>query len=232
MPEKRTAILQSNYIPWKGYFDIINHVDHFIILDEVQYTKNDWRNRNRIKTSQGLQWLTIPVFHQLSQRIDETRTTDQSWRLKHWTALSQSYSKAPYFKTCRDKVRETYLGSTETLLSKINFSFITLITELLEIPTQISWSTELGTIPGKTQRLVDLCQKTGAQEYLSGPAAKGYLDESLFKEAGISVRWMDYSGYPEYSQLHPPFEHAVSIFDLIFNQGPHAANYMKSFKRP
>jgi len=232
MPGKRTAILQSNYIPWKGYFDIINGVDEFIILDEVQYTKNDWRNRNRIKSSQGPLWLTIPVFHDLSRRIDEIRVADQNWRTRHWASLSQSYSKAPYFKTYKDRVEQAYLGSAEMMLSKINHDFIAMVVDILGIPTRISWSTGIGTIPGKTERLVDLCRKTGASEYLSGPAAKDYLDESLFNDAGISVRWMDYSDYPEYRQVHPPFEHGVSILDLIFNQGPHATNYMKSFKRP
>jgi hypothetical protein len=225
------AILQSNYIPWKGYFDIMMMADTFIIYDEVQYTKNDWRNRNKIKTANGPIWLTIPVKQEkLAQRIIDTQVSYNNWRRKHWQSISISYAKAPYFKQYRDVFEELYLGSTETFLSKINVEFFIAIKEILNIDTKLVWSHDLNLIEGKTERLVDLCQKVGADEYMSGLAAKEYLQTDLFDEANIKVSWMDYAGYPEYQQLYPPFDHAVAVLDLIFNEGPNAASYMKSVK--
>lgn len=225
---KRVAILQSNYIPWKGYFDLINMVDEFVLLDEVQFTKNDWRNRNRIKTSQGVKWLTIPVSHTLSQRIDETRCTNQLWRKKHWASISQSYARAAHFKEFGPCFEPLYFQSEDVMLSRINHAFITTINGILGIETKISWSSDYRIIAGKTERLVDICRKTGATEYLSGPAAKDYLNEGAFKDAGIGVKWMDYSGYREYQQAFPPFNHFVSVLDLIFNEGPNASRFLKS----
>lgn len=228
---KKIAILQSNYIPWKGYFDMINIVDEFILYDEVQYTKNDWRNRNKIKTKQGSQWLTIPVRQEsLEQKIEDTKITDKKWKKKHWASISQNYSKAKYFKEYRATFEELYLTSEDDYLSQINYKFIMIINEILGITTKISWSSDYELIGGQTERLINLCKQTNATHYLSGPAAKDYFDEELAKKENIQVEWMDYSGYKEYEQLHPPFEHGVTILDLIFNEGPHAKEFMNSFK--
>lgn len=226
----KAVILQSNYIPWKGYFDMMNMADTFIIYDEVQYTKNDWRNRNKIKTANGLQWLTIPVRHEkLSQRIIDTEVFGNDWRRKHWNTISMAYSKAPYFRRYSSLFESLYMDLAETYLSRINYHFFIAVNEVLGIKTKLVWSNELNLIEGKSERLVDLCEKVGADEYISGPAAKGYLNTALFVEAGISVIWMDYKDYPEYNQLYPPFDHGVSILDLIFNEGPEAVKYMKTF---
>jgi len=228
---KKIAILQSNYIPWKGYFDLINMVDEFIFYDEVQYTKNDWRNRNKIKTSQGLQWLTIPARQEsLEQKIKDTKITDKKWNVKHWRAVSQNYAKAKYFKEYKDIFEPLYLACEEEYLSQINYKFITTINEVLGITTKIRWSDEFELIDGQTEKLLGICKDCNADIYLSGPAAKDYFDEDLAKKENIQVEWMDYSGYGEYNQLFPPFEHGVSILDLIFNQGPHAKEFMKSFR--
>jgi hypothetical protein len=227
---KRVAILQSNYIPWKGYFDIINSVDEFVLYDDMQYTKNDWRNRNRIKTPQGLQWLTIPVRQEsLAQKINETKTADQRWREKHWKALVMNYSRADYFKEYSTFFKELYLGCHEEHLSRINWSFLTAIARVLGIETSFRSSSEFNLCDGKTERLVDLCQQLNATEYLSGPAAQGYLDVEAFAAANIKVTWIDYGGYPEYRQLYPPFEHGVSVLDLIFSEGPNARQYTRRF---
>jgi hypothetical protein len=228
---KKLATVQSNYIPWKGYFDLINLVDEFILLDDMQYTKRDWRNRNRIKTAEGAAWLTIPVrvkgsYH---QSIRETVISDPGWNLKHWKTLVHSYSRARHFDTYRELMEGLYLGCSEEYLSKINYRFLTAICELLGIDTRLSWSMDYTLIDGKTARLVHLCKQTGATEYVSGPTGKGYIKEDLFDEAGIALSYIDYGGYPEYDQLFLPFDHHVSIVDLIFNEGPDATKYMKSF---
>lgn len=232
MQNKKVAILQSNYIPWKGYFDIISSVDEFIIYDEMQYTTRDWRNRNKIKTPNGLKWLSIPVnskgFQIRQQKISETKVVDTNWVKSHWDSIVINYSMAPYFNDYKDYFKDLYYScEKEEYLSRINYKFITAINKLLDIKTKISYDVDYGLIEGKTERLVDLVKKTQGTEYLSGPAAKDYIDESLFEKAGIKLTWMDYSGYKEYNQLYPPFEHGVSIVDLIFNCGKESKNYMK-----
>jgi hypothetical protein len=228
--KKKIAILQSNYIPWKGYFDLINSVDEFVLYDDAQYTKNDWRNRNLIKTNQGLKWLTIPVRQErLGQKIRETRITDRRWSKKHWASVCQNYSKARHFDRFRIKFERIYTSLDSEFLSDINFRFISEINLILGIETHLSWSSDYELIEGKTERLVSICKQCNASVYLSGPAAKDYFDVELARKAGIEVQWVDYNGYPEYTQLNPPFEHSVSILDLLFNKGLDASHYMKSF---
>lgn len=233
MHTKRVAIVQSNYIPWKGYFDLISSVDEFIIYDDVQYTRRDWRNRNRIKTPSGLKWLTIPVEckGRYLQKINETVTSDPSWNRKHWQTIVHNYSRAPYFKEYRDFFQELYFTCQERFLSKINYRFLTAICRLLGIDTVFSWSTDYRREKDKTESLLSLCLQAEASEYISGPAAKSYLEEERFEGAGIALTYVDYSGYQEYAQLYPPFEHAVSILDLILNTGPEATRYMKVGRR-
>ncbi len=229
---KKVAILQSNYIPWKGYFDLINIVDEFILYDDMQYTRRDWRNRNKIKTPQGLQWLTIRVEikGKFFQKINETKVSEKDWAKKHWQSILRNYSKSKYFKDYKDIFEEMYLNCEEEYLSQINYKFITTINEILEIKTKLRWSNEFKLVDGQTEKLLGICKDCNAEIYISGPAAKDYFDEELAKKENIKVEWMDYSGYKEYEQLNPPFEHRVSILDLIFNEGTNAKNFMKSFR--
>lgn len=225
---KKIAILQSNYIPWKGYFDLIRSVDEFVLYDDMQYTKNDWRNRNLIKTQNGPAWLTIPVRQEsLAQTIRETRIADPRWATRHWKSIAQNYARAAYFPEYRDFFEELYRTAREEYLSEVNRRFLVAINSLLGISTTIRCSSEFTLAPGKSERLLELCKTLGATTYLSGPAARDYLDVAIFTETGIEVEWMDYSGYPEYPQLFPPFAHGVSIVDLLFNQGKNAVNFMK-----
>jgi WbqC-like protein len=228
---KSVAIVQSCYIPWKGYFDLVNSVDEFILYDDQQYTRRDWRNRNRIKTAQGTVWLSIPVKvkGKYRQRIDETEVADPMWAERHWRTLVHGYSRAPYFDLYGNYLHSLYEDCREALLSKINRRFLDAMCDLLGIRTRLTWSTDYEAEATRSARLVSLCRAAGATSYLSGPAARAYLDESLFEQGGIEVRYMDYSGYPEYEQLHPPFEHAVSIIDLLVHTGPQSSRYLKSF---
>lgn len=229
---KKVAILQSNYIPWKGYFDMINKVDEFVIYDEVQYTKNDWRNRNKIKTKDGVQWLSIPVFQKkLDQRISETEVSFSKWNHKHWNTLKIAYGKAPGFKVYGPLFEKVYLGFDSSFLSDINVSLILLINEILGIKTIISNSRDYTLMGNPTEKLIGICKQAGAQTYLSGPAAADYLDIRLFQESGIELEWMSYEGYPKYHQLHGDFIHNVSVVDLIFSTGEEASKYMLSFNK-
>jgi hypothetical protein len=225
---KRVAILQSNYIPWKGYFDIIASVDDFVLYDCAQYTKNDWRNRNQIKSSDGKIWLTIPVRQRsLEQTIEQTEIADTRCFSKHWKTFCQLYAKSPYIKYCDDSFADLFLDrAPPTSLSDCNFRFIRRVCELIGIRTKIHRSNEFEISGDRNQKLVNLCTKMGATTYLSGPAADTYLDESLFRKAGICVEWMSYVGYKEYPQAYPPFDHHVSVLDLLANTGPQSADFM------
>ena len=231
---RKVAILQSNYIPWKGYFDMINMVDEFILFDDAQYTRRDWRNRNRIKTPQGVQWLTVPVEvkGRYTQKIKDTQVSDPAWGKHHWDTLRHSYARAGHFGRYAPAMEQIYLNETDPHLSRINFSFIKAICGILGIRTRISWSMDYPLAEGRNERLIGLCKAVGCNRYLSGPSAKDYIDEALFAREGISVEYMDYSGYTEYTQLYGAFEHQVTVLDLIFNEGPSATAYMKSFRNP
>jgi WbqC-like protein family len=229
---KKVAVVQSNYIPWKGYFDLINQVDEFILFDDMQYTRRDWRNRNRIKTANGLMWLTIPVVvkGRYLQKIKDTVISDLNWQEEHWKTILHSYSKAQYFKEYRDFFEELYLNCAQQYLSEVNFRFLVGICGLLGVTTKLSWSMDYTLAHDRTERLVDLCKQVGADEYVSGPTAKGYIQEDLFASEKIVLSYADYVGYPVYRQLHEPFEHFVSVVDLVLNEGPHATKFMKSFR--
>jgi hypothetical protein len=233
LPTKKVAILQSNYIPWKGYFDLINLVDEFVLFDDMQYTRRDWRNRNLIKTRSGPHWLTIPVAVKGNyfQKIKDTQVSDAGWARRHWESILHNYSKATHFSRYRELFEHLYLGPQENFLSRINYIFLTAICKILGISTRISWSEEYTLVEGKTERLVGICKQAGATTYISGPSARDYIDETLFNNENISLEYTDYSSYPEYRQLFPPFEHGVSVIDLIFNEGPDAPKFMKSFSR-
>lgn len=223
----RVAIIQSNYIPWKGYFDIIHDVDLFIFYDDVQFTKNDWRNRNKIKTIQGSKWLSIPVGQSADRLICEVPMEDSSWQRSHWDSLRQQYGRSPFFKLYRPVFEEIYMGLTWTNLSELNQHLIRRIShDILSISTRFRDSREFQLDGQKLDRLLDLVVKCNATRYISGPTAKDYIIQERFDEQGVELAWKDYSGYPEYPQHHPPFDHGVSILDLLFNVGPDAGKYI------
>lgn len=226
---KKVAIVQSNYIPWKGYFDMIAAVDEFILYDDMQYTRRDWRNRNQIKTPQGLMWLTVPVqvkgkYH---QKIRDTEIDGTEWAALHWKSLAQNYRRAPHYQEVASWLEPLYLGETYTHLSQLNRRFIEAVCQYVGIRTRISNSWDYTLIDGKTERLADLCAQAGGSEYISGPAAKDYVDEQVFTGRGIRLTWFDYAGYPEYPQLWGEFCHGVSMLDLLFNCGQNARRHMR-----
>ncbi|ABS64916.1 WbqC-like family protein [Parvibaculum lavamentivorans DS-1] len=230
---KKVAILQSNYIPWKGYFDLIASVDEFILYDDMQYTRRDWRNRNQIKTPQGLMWLTVPVkvkgkYH---QKICETEIDGVDWPEGHWKSISSNYKRAPFFAEVTEWLSPFYLEKRYSHLSILNRDLLEAICRYLGVCTTITNSSDYELVQGQTERLASLCEQAGASEYISGPAAREYLDEEVFRRKGIGVTWFDYSGYPEYPQLWGDFVHTVSIVDLLFNCGSSAGQYMKAAGR-
>ncbi len=224
---KKVAILQSNYIPWKGYFDLIAAVDEFIIYDDMQFTKNDWRNRNIIKTPKGCEWISVPVGQDIRRRIRDVELPNKPWQNKHWKTLEMNYTRAAHFEEIAQIFGPIYLQRQFTHLSELNRVFIEKVCNYLGITTKISCSWDYKLIVGRTERIVDLCVQAGCTEYVSGPAAKNYIVDPLFTESGIKLKWFDYGDYPEYPQLWGEFAHGVTILDLLFNCGNKAPQYMK-----
>lgn len=210
---------------------MIAAVDEFILLDDVQYTAHDWRNRNRIKTPQGPKWLTVPVGSSISREIRDVVIHDRGWKLKHWKTLEACYGRAAHFSEIARHLGAAFLDQEHTHLSALNRDLITLICTYLGVDTKIKWSWEYQAQGARTERIIRLCQAAGASVYVSGPAARAYLDEVAMAENGIAVTWFDYSGYPEYPQLWGAFEGQVSVLDLLFNCGPSAPIYMKHVRQ-
>jgi hypothetical protein len=229
---KRVAIFQSNYIPWKGFFDLIRSVDEFILDDEVQYTKQSWRNRNRIKSPRGLHWLTIPIHAPHAARISDVVVAEPNWGEKHWRMLRSSYARAPYFAQVGPEIHQWYRTATMPRLSEINAHFLRRICEWLEIPTPLTPVTDFlpAEVPvDRNQRIIAICRQAKATRLLNGPSASLHMDHRQFAESGLPVDYADYSNYPPYPQLHGPFEHAVSILDLLLHVGPESKRYVRPF---
>jgi hypothetical protein len=224
---KKVVILQSSYLPWKGYFDLIHDADLFVFYDDVQYTNRDWRSRNKIKTVQGPAWITIPVGSRRDQLICDIEIKDRAWQAKHWKTIVHTYSKRPFFGLYEDFFGDLFLEKKWDNLSNLNQYVIQAISkDLLGISTTFADSREFHVTGNKLERLFNLVKATQADCYISGPAAKDYIDPSVFLDAGIELVWKNYSGYPGYPQCYPPFEHGVSVLDLLFNVGPDAPWYI------
>ena len=224
------VILQPSYIPWRGYFDQIRRADLFIFYDDVQYDKHGWRNRNQIKTAQGKQWLTIPVHSKGATEgvlIKDVRIDwSKPWPKQHFKALTFAYQKAPRFKDYLPLLQAFYERRDECLADFTIETSILLSRELGIVSTRFLRSSELPGITGaKTERLIQILKQVGATHYISGPAARDYIEQEKFNEAGITLEYMDYN-YPEYPQLYPPFDSYVTILDLLFMTGKNAINYL------
>ena len=229
---RRVSIVQSNYIPWRGYFDMIGLADTFVLLDDVQYTRRDWRNRNRIRTVDGSKWLSIPVktkgeYHQL---IRDTEIADPDWAADHWRAIELAYARAPHFSEYRDRYRSLFeRAAAETHLSAVNRLLIEAIMQDLGIETTLVESADLAVDGTKSDRILNLCKAAGATRYLSGPSAAAYMDLDSFASAGIQVEWMRYDTQKPYPQIHgDPYIGQVSILDMLFNIGDMARNLLVS----
>lgn len=222
MAAVRVGVIQSNYIPWRGYFDFIRSVDLFVFHDDIQYTKQDWRNRNKIRTPSGTEWLTVPVKKApVETTIDDTQVC-AGWEAEHLRKLERHLGKAPHFK---DVLRLLDLPELKSL-AELNRALIFRICTYLQIYTETVRSADLHLSGTKTDRLIDIMQKVGGKTYVSGPAAKSYLEVEKMNQAGFDVEWKTYGPYPDYQQQYEGFEPAVTVLDLIANVGPEARKYL------
>ena len=214
------AVHQPQYLPWLGYFDKIRQADVFCYLDSVQYKKNDWQNRNRIKTSQGWQWLTVPVRFQFPEKICEVKINPMvNWRKKHLQALVTNYRRAPYFETYIEVYEQVYSEDWE-LVSELNIHFIERLIDALGLSQKPAVkSSQLDLREEPTDRLIDICKEVQADTYLAGQDGMKYMDLERFKENGIEVIIQDFK-HPVYPQIFNDFESHMSVVDLLFNCGP------------
>lgn len=224
---KKVAVLQSNYIPWKGVFDLINQVDCFVFLEDVQFTKRDWRTRNKIKTANGSDWLSIPIQKaSRDTKIFEVQISQEiEWQNKHYSYIKHSYSKSPYLSEYKWLLDEIYLDRKWMNLSEFNIFVTKLISKVLGIRTEFVNSKELNVCGIKDDRLIEICKKVNGGYYLSGPSAKDYINNEKFLREDIKLAYIVYD-YPEYKQLFGEFDHYVSVLDVIFNCGPNSSKYI------
>ncbi len=227
----RLVVLQPSFLPWLGHLDQYDWDDQFILYDDTQFDKNGWRNRNRILTPNGMTWLTVPV---ITKGLDKPLNTEvrinnsQRWQKKMLSTVRQSYSKAPFFKDYFPGL-ESILSASHEMLLDLNLATFRWITECLGLPWKVQRSSELG-IPGrKTERLVAICEKFKATDYLTGDAARDYLDEVQFKAAGVKVHWHNYE-HPEYDQGGQEFVPYLSVVDLLFRKGPESLGILSKSK--
>jgi hypothetical protein len=216
----KVVVLQSNYIPWKGYFDLINDADVFVYYDEVKYTKNDWRNRNKIYSVNGEQWLSIPIFKDaVKLKISEVKIEGTSWQELHHKSIYYAYKKAPFFSQIESLIDEVYLEKKWLSLIELDRFLIEKISSMIGIQTRFVDSKNFDLSGERVDRLINILTQLGATQYISGPAAKDYLSDSeyLFEKNKIELIYKDYSAYPQYKQMREPFVHSVSILDLLVN---------------
>jgi hypothetical protein len=221
------GIIQSNYLPWRGYFDFIASVDLFIVLDDVQYSTGAWRNRNRIKTPAGPQWITVPVRHRLGTLVQDTAIDyRRDWMRDHRRSIAQNYARAPFTEDALAMLEAAYAAAPATI-SELNVDLLRRVCGYLEIGTPLRLSAEFPSTGTKTERLIGLLSAAGATTYVSGPNARAYLDEAQFTSAGIRLEYKAYD-YRPYPQLWGPYDGAVSVIDLIANCGPGARRLLRS----
>lgn len=227
------AIHQLHYLPWLRYFHKIAGCDTFVVLDDIQFNKNGWQNRNKIKGPQGWQFLTVPVRHKLGQRLDEVRTDNNTqWRRKHWQSLTTCYGKAPFFGAYAEELKSVYDKEWEDL-NGINAALLSVLLKDLGSKTKVVYSSSMGIKTDATQRLVDMCKALGASAYLTGEFAAGaYLEAELFEKAGLKLSFQKYE-CPVYNQQFPSagFVPEMSIVDLLFNHGPDSLDILMGKKK-
>lgn len=226
----KVGIIQSNFLPWRGYFDFIHEVDLFVLEDDLQYTKGDWRNRNKIKTPRGPEWITVPVRYKRTEQLIQDTPIDHStpWARKMLNRIRESYRTASWFEPYFSELSELLCQPAATI-SELNVSLIRWVCRHLEIHTPLAFSQDYHPSGTKTERVISIVRQVGAKTYLSGPSGKNYIVPELFAQAGIQLEYKEYN-YPEYEQLYPPFDPAVSVLDLLFMKGTEAKLYLEYFR--
>lgn len=225
----KIIITQSNYIPWKGYFSSMKYATHLVLYDDAQYTRRDWRNRNKIITPRGPEWLSIPInvkgkYH---QKVNEAQVKNRTWATDHWNKIRENYRKAPGFRKYSEYFEALYCSELPQyeFLTDINRRMLRACIDLLEIDIEILDSRDFTIRGGKTGKLINICKDLDADEYFTGPAAKNYMEEHLFADNGIALTYYDLDNFPTYEQLWGDFDPYVSVLDMFFVLGDKTPDY-------
>ncbi len=222
----RVTIHQPQYLPWLGYLDKIDRADIFVILDNVQFKKNEWQNRNRIRTAQGWQWLTVPIRHRFGQKIREVMIDESvDWRARHLRALEMHYSRASFRDEGLESLQKLFRERTEHL-SDLNVATVRWLLKCLNVQTPIRLASDIDAREEPTDRLIDICRAVGATHYLAGPGAEAYMNLSKFQDSGVNLEIQEFQ-HPEYVQCYQPFVSGLSALDLVFNHGRQGLNYLR-----
>jgi hypothetical protein len=220
------TIHQPQYLPWLGYLDKIDKADVFVLLDNVQFKKNEWQNRNRIKTAQGCQWITVPVLYRLPEKINEVRINNKTnWSRKHLQALITNYSKSTYFDNYKSFFEDIFSRSWDRLVD-INIEIIKFLISALELKTRLVMASDLKLREEPTERLIDICKTLNGNKYLAGKDGNKYMNLELFDKEGIEVIFHDFK-HPVYNQLFGDFEPYLSAIDLLFNCGDNSLEILR-----
>jgi hypothetical protein len=223
---RTVGVIQPSYLPWRGFFDFIHEVDVFVFLDDVQYTVRDWRNRNRIKTGDGTVWLTVPVLGGRNQLICDAKIDNaQPWIRKHLQMIDRSYRRAAHFAEYFAALSAVYSHGFE-LLSDLDVALTKVLCGCLGLEREFVLASTLACPGSKDEKLLALVERVGGDVYLAGPSAAAYLQPQLWRDAGVELRYKDYSGYPPYAQVSEPFEPSVSVLDTLFMLGNAAPDYI------
>lgn len=229
----KAVVLQPTYLPWMGYFGMIDVADIFVFYDDVQFSVQSWQQRNRIRsTNRDWMWLSVPVIHKFGQMINEVRIDNSgNWRKKHWSAVCQNYAKAPYFREYEHVIGGLF-EEEWTSLSELNVTAIERLTRLVGVHTPtFARSSDIEGIDGsRTDRLLLVLEQVHADEYVSGPGARDYLEVEKFRERGIRLYWYDFR-HPVYPQTRDDFMPYLSAIDLLFNTGSEAISYVRQGSR-
>jgi hypothetical protein len=220
------TIHQPQYLPWLGYLDKIDKADVFVILDNVQFKKNEWQNRNRIKTAQGCQWITVPVLYRFPEKINEVRINNKAnWSRKHLQAFITNYSNSTYFGNYKSFFEDIFSRSWERLVD-INIEIIKFLISALDLKTKLVIASDLKLREEPTERLIDICKTLNGNKYLAGKDGNKYMNLELFDKEGIEVIFQDFK-HPVYNQLFGKFEPYMSAIDLLFNCGDNSLEILR-----
>lgn len=217
------VILQPHYLPYSGFFKLIDEADVFVFFDNVQFEARSWQIRNRIKNPEGFQWLTVPIVKSFGQLIKDVKINNSTdWQDRHWQAILHNYSKAPFFKDYRDFFQQVYTKKWESL-SELNIYIIEYLVKELGLKTKFIKASELGVSGKRSELLANICKKVNADKYYSNIGSKEYMDKQMnfFDDAGIKVSYMEYK-HPTYTQLFGEFIPYMSVIDVLFNHGKKA----------
>jgi hypothetical protein len=224
----RATIYQPSYLPWSGYFGMIDIVDVFVFFDDVQFVKDSWHRRNRLKFNDSIKWISVPIIKNFGQKINQVQINNSiDWKKDHTNKIYSYYNKAPFFEDYQSDILSCYEQDWDSLI-ELNTHIIEKLSKILGVKMpKFVRSSEIDEAKNqKTDRIVDILEKLGVDEAIVGPTARKYTEKQKFDDKNIKLYWYEYN-HPHYPQLGEEFIPYLSVLDLIFNTGKNAINYIQ-----